>query len=328
MIYELATTEDLQSVYDVVQHTIKTIYPKYYPLEVVDFFSELHSKDAILKDIENGDVGVLRIDGKIIATGCFVENHITRVYVLPEFQNKGYGTFIMNSLEDIIKQNYTYADIDASLPACILYSHLGYKTIDHGIWECKNGVIQIYEIMKKEFLNNQTGELKLRPYKTDDAKKIVGWIKDEYALRKWSSDRYGAYPVTADDINYKYMECNGNCEETDNFYPMTAVTLEGVVGHLILRYTDKEQSIFRIGFVIVDDSKRGMGYGKKMIQMAINYAFDMLKAKKVTIGVFENNPEAYYCYKAAGFQEIEMEEELFFEILGERWKCIELEINR
>lgn len=37
MIYELAKTEDLQAVYDVVQHTIKTIYPKYYPAEVVDF---------------------------------------------------------------------------------------------------------------------------------------------------------------------------------------------------------------------------------------------------------------------------------------------------
>ena len=124
------------------------------------------------------------------------------------------------------------------------------------------------------------------------------------------------------------MECNGDCEETDNFYPMTAVTSDGIVGHLILRYTDKEQSILRIGFVIVDDSKRGMGYGKKMIQMAINYAFDMLKAKKVTIGVFENNPEAYYCYKAAGFQEVEMEDELIFEILGEKWKCVELEISR
>ena len=91
MIYELAKQEELQAVYDVVQHTIKTIYPKYYPTEVVDFFCELHSKDAILKDIENGDVSVLRIDGKIIATGCFVENHITRVYVLPEHQKKGYG---------------------------------------------------------------------------------------------------------------------------------------------------------------------------------------------------------------------------------------------
>ena len=37
MIYELAKTEDLKAVYDVVQHTIKAIYPKYYPKEVVDF---------------------------------------------------------------------------------------------------------------------------------------------------------------------------------------------------------------------------------------------------------------------------------------------------
>lgn len=38
MIYELAGIGDLQAVYDVVQHTIKTIDPKYYPTEVVDFF--------------------------------------------------------------------------------------------------------------------------------------------------------------------------------------------------------------------------------------------------------------------------------------------------
>ncbi len=30
MIYELAKTEDLQTVYNVVQHTIKTIFSKYY----------------------------------------------------------------------------------------------------------------------------------------------------------------------------------------------------------------------------------------------------------------------------------------------------------
>jgi hypothetical protein len=54
----------------------------------------------------------------------------------------------------------------------------------------------------------------------------------------------------------------------------------------------------------------------------------MLKAEKVTLGVFENNPSAYYCYKAAGFKEIEMDRELIFEILGEQWNCIEMEVNR
>ena len=50
MIYELAKTEDLQTVYDVVQHTIKTIYPKYYPVEVVDFFCEHHNIKEIAKE--------------------------------------------------------------------------------------------------------------------------------------------------------------------------------------------------------------------------------------------------------------------------------------
>ena len=100
MIYELAKPEDIQAVYNVVQHTIKTIYPKYYPMEVVDFFSEHHSEDAIEKDIKNGYVSVLKIDGTIVATGCFVDDHITRAYVLPEHQKKGYGTFIMKNIEE------------------------------------------------------------------------------------------------------------------------------------------------------------------------------------------------------------------------------------
>lgn len=156
MIYELATKENLQAVYDVVQHTIKTIYPKYYPAEVVDFFCEHHSKDAISEDIENGHVSVLKIDGKIIATGCFVGNHITRVYVLPEYQKKGYGTFIIKSIEDQMSDKYDKAYLDASLPAAVLYDKLGFSTIKHERYSVENGVILVYEIMEKEFHRGPT----------------------------------------------------------------------------------------------------------------------------------------------------------------------------
>lgn len=156
MIYELAIKEDLQAVYDVVQHTIKTIYPKYYPAEVVDFFCDHHSQDAILKDIENGDVSVLKVDGKIVATGCFVENHITRVYVLPEYQKKGYGTFIVKNIEGQIIDKYDKAYLDASLPAAALYEKLGFSTIKHGRQSVENGVILVYEIMEKELCKGST----------------------------------------------------------------------------------------------------------------------------------------------------------------------------
>ena len=327
MDFQLANKNNLEQVYELVQETIQVVYPKYYLPEIVDMFREYHSREHVLQDITARNTYILWVGDTIVGTGTIQENHITRVYVSLRLQGKGYGTYIMKQLEERIRKNYDTIDIDASLPACRLYQRLGYTTVDHGIWECKNGVIQVYEIMKKE-LNTMKNNLKLRPYKQADAETIVSWIKDERALRKWSSDRYGAYPITAADINYKYLDCNGDCEEPDNFYPLTLVDESGPVGHLILRYTDEAKSIIRFGFVIVDDNKRGRGYGKKMLQMAISYAFDMLKAEKITLGVFENNPSAYFCYKAAGFREIPMEKEFIFEILGEQWKCIELEVKR
>ena len=150
MIYESATKQDLQDVYNLVQDTIKTIYPKYYPAEVVDFFCGHHNKDEILKDIEAGHVGVLKIDGKMAATGCFVEDHITRVYVLPEYQKKGFGTIIMKNIEARIAENYDKAYLDASLPAAALYEKLGYITIKHEKYPVENEVVLAYEIMEKE----------------------------------------------------------------------------------------------------------------------------------------------------------------------------------
>ena len=170
--------------------------------------------------------------------------------------------------------------------------------------------------------------LGLRPYKSCDAKTIVTWCKDEVLFRKWTSDRYDTFPITEDDMNKKYIDCNGDCPEPDNFYPMTAFDESGIVGHLIMRFTDEEKKTLRFGFVIVDDSKRGKGYGKEMIRLSLKYAFDILKADQVTIGVFENNPSAYNCYKAAGFKDVPLDEPEYYSVFGEKWKCLELEAER
>ena len=102
------------------------------------------------KDIEKGFVSILKIDENIVATGCFVDNHITRVYVLPECQKKGYGTFIMKTIEAQIGEKYDKAYLDASLPAAALYEKLGFSTIKHERYPVENGVILAYEIMEKE----------------------------------------------------------------------------------------------------------------------------------------------------------------------------------
>lgn len=316
----LASKEDAQEIFNVVQKTIREIYPKYYLSEIVDRFCEYHNISRIEEDIDAGKTYKLIVDDSIVGTGTIEGNHINRVYVLPEYQKKGYGSFIMSELEERIAQSFAKASIDASLPACRLYEKLGYKTIEHGTWDCEGGVIQVYEIMEKSLNNSE--DMILRPYKTIDAEAIASWIKDEKTLRMWSSDRFGTYPVTAKDINYKYIDCNGDCEEPDNFYPLTAVIGGKAVGSMIIRYVG--ENTLRFGFVIVDDSIRGKGIGKKMILLAEKYAFDILGAKRITMGAFDNNPGALYCYKAAGFKETG--KEIQIDILGEQWKDIELEM--
>lgn len=164
--------------------------------------------------------------------------------------------------------------------------------------------------------------LRLRPYKRCDGQAIVSWIKSEVAFRQWSADRYDHYPITAEDLNTQYDPC----ADQDTFFPMTAFDESGVVGHMIMRFTDEHKSVLRFGFVIVDDRKRGMGYGKEMLLLAFRFAFDIMKVSQVTLGVFENNPSAYHCYRAVGFSEVPGEHQLFH-VMDQAWPCIELAIT-
>lgn len=164
--------------------------------------------------------------------------------------------------------------------------------------------------------------LRLRPYKACDAEIITAWLKSEYAFRQWSADRYDNYPICADDMNMYYDKERNNA----NLFAMTAFDETGPVGHFTMRYPQAENlDEVRLGFVIVDDKKRGMGYGKEMVALAVQYAFDFLKVKKVSLGVFENNQTALHCYRACGFTEVSVEKTESYLCMGETWNCIEME---
>lgn len=104
--------------------------------------------------------------------------------------------------------------------------------------------------------------MRLRPYKACDAKVITRWLKDEYAFRQWSADRYGRFPISAEDMNRYYDQDKDN----DKIWGMTAFDATGnVVGHFTMRYPHAHQrNEIRLGFVIVDDRKRGRGVNRWM----------------------------------------------------------------
>lgn len=163
--------------------------------------------------------------------------------------------------------------------------------------------------------------LTLRPYQPSDAAVITSWVKSEYFMRQWCADRYERYPVTPEDMN-RYYE---RYIDGQRSRALAMVNGSDIVGYITLRIPADDPVEQRLGFVIVDDSKRGRGLGKALVSMAIKYAFETLGAMKVSLGVFENNPSAIHCYESAGFHRVSLSETESYECLGETWNCIEME---
>ena len=163
--------------------------------------------------------------------------------------------------------------------------------------------------------------LTLRPYQPSDAAVITSWLKSEYLMRQWCADRYERYPVTPEDMNI-YYERNIDGQQSR---ALTMTDGDDIVGYITLRTPADNLAEQRLGFVIVDDSKRGHGLGKALVSLAVKYAFEELGATKVSLGVFENNPSAIHCYESAGFHRVSLSETESYECLGETWNCIEME---
>lgn len=95
-------------------------------------------------------------------------------------------------------------------------------------------------------------------------------------MHQWCADRYEHYPVTPEDMNSyyeRYIKGQHSCA-------MTMIDGDEIVGYITLRTPADDTTEQRLGFVIVDDSKRGRGLGKKLVTMAVKYAFEELGAEK------------------------------------------------
>lgn len=133
----------------ITQETIDIIYPKYYPMGAVRFFKVHHNDSNILTDIENKYVYLLQKENVFVGTVTIKDNEICRLFVLPNFQHRGYGQQLLDFAESKIKDNYSKILLDASLPAKRIYQLRGYREIEYHQIKTENGDILCYDVMSK-----------------------------------------------------------------------------------------------------------------------------------------------------------------------------------
>ncbi len=139
--------------------------------------------------------------------------------------------------------------------------------------------------------------LRIRPFKISDISLILNWVKEERIFKMWCAGKF-KYPLTVEQLqDYKNMY-----EQDEYGWIFVALDEEGTpVGHFLMRMANYEKESIHLGFIVIDPKKRGLGYGKEMVELAVKYAFELLGFRRVTLGVYDVNPRAKQCYEKVGF---------------------------
>ena len=145
-----ATINDRETVHRLAQETISAIYPRYYPRGAVNFFLNHHHPEAIRWDIEKGLVYLATDENDVpVGTVTLRENEILRLFVLPQFQGKGYGKMLLDFAENRVAEQFDTVIVDASLPAKSLYLKRGYRETAYHRLLTENGDYLCYDVMEK-----------------------------------------------------------------------------------------------------------------------------------------------------------------------------------
>jgi GNAT superfamily N-acetyltransferase len=141
---------DLASVKKLILSTIDKSYAGAYPPRAIEYFKQYHSDEQILERAKKGYTVIGEFQGKPIATGTIVEDHICAVFVMPAAQRQGLGRKIMDLLEAKARsEGYIEVNLHVSLPSKQFYERLAYQLSDDAYLDVGEGQRLDYRVGKK-----------------------------------------------------------------------------------------------------------------------------------------------------------------------------------
>ena len=149
--------------------------------------------------------------------------------------------------------------------------------------------------------------MRIRPYIPDkDYEYVSKWIDDERTHAFWCANLL-PYPMTPK--SFHELLAKNAMDWTDSAYVATENNGQAV-GFFCYSVNTEDNTGF-LKFVIIDKTKRGKGYGKEMLNLALQYAFQITGAKAVQLNVFHENASARHCYEKVGFVERKIDKDVF-----------------
>ncbi|WP_113927652.1 GNAT family protein [Bacillus sp. P14.5] len=143
--------------------------------------------------------------------------------------------------------------------------------------------------------------VELSYFTENDFEQLIGWFSSKKEYIQWGGGGFG-YPLTRENLHSHIEKANQENSEK-RIYKVIEKASGKAVGHISLESIDRENHSARVCRVLVgDESIRGKGVGKAMMEEILKVAFDELGLHRVSLGVYNFNHSAIKCYEKAGFQ--------------------------
>lgn len=163
--------------------------------------------------------------------------------------------------------------------------------------------------------------MRIRPYRSTDCENIKKWISDEESHMKWCAN-FLPFRFTTEEFD----RCLEEGWEKWGEMGYTATDEKGCPVGFFKMFVNHEENTGFFKCIIVDGTQRGVGLGRRMLDKAVKYAFEVADVDEVRLIVFDDNPAAVSCYAKVGFAaEATLEP---FEWNGKKWGRTRLLIKK
>lgn len=142
------TEADAEAAAEVASVTAEISNSADYPPEYIERLKQTHNAETLKQRAKEGHMYVVCDGDKIVGTGTIApfwgsvtESIFLTIFVLPEYQGRGLGRLIIETLEqDEYAIRASRIEIPASLTAVNFYRHFGYD-YKNGVTEPEDGLL-------------------------------------------------------------------------------------------------------------------------------------------------------------------------------------------
>ncbi|MFP4403748.1 MAG: GNAT family N-acetyltransferase [Nanoarchaeota archaeon] len=115
-----------------IKENLIHINSKDTPKFAINELFNVYTPNNLIEMAKHRKFFVLKKEEKIIGTIAVDLNNITTLFIDLNFQNKGYGSILLEHAEKIIKtQNYSHIKLNSSISAINFFDKKGYKIISN-----------------------------------------------------------------------------------------------------------------------------------------------------------------------------------------------------